>query len=1126
MLGSLQQLQLAGTNDPLNCSGRRVACIAISFPAGTAATTNGRVGKIRKNIKKLDTYLGVQLRGAARITPLAMQKKSISTSAFFNSRTLMVLLLCAATACFILISTRSGLAVLYPQPPASASQRTLTFPERVSYQRAIEDVYWRHRIWERPDPKPSLDAVMSQAQLEKKVADYLRNSQALEDYWQRPITAEQLQAEMDRMAQHTKQPDVLRELFEALGNDPFVIAECLARPALADRLLTNWYACDERTHNALRQRAEADLLAHNTVDQMTQTSGNYGEIELVKSEIAGEGAYQDVERDVKLDSRQWDETVQKLAATFGEGRSGGGRTGFESADFSAQSKNDAAEAYEAMPIAKLSALQEDEESYYATAVIKKTSDRLKLATVAWSKEPLESWIATAEEQVSTVMAAPGGSYTLPRLSGDTAGCTVNTWAATSMNAPRGRFNPTAVWTGSEMIVWGGYEFVSSVLFNTGGRYNPSTDTWVATTTNNAPAQRTNHTAVWTGTEMIIWGGNVEDHSLKTGGRCNPTTNSWTATSTINAPHYRTHHTAVWTGTEMIIWGRTDSYVTFNSGGRYNPSTNTWVSTSVANAPQARYLHTAIWTGRRMIVWGGNGDGNFCTNLNSGGRYDPSTNTWAAISTVNAPEARWFHTAVWTGRAMIVWGGLGSCTDLNTGGRYNPTTNTWSSTATTNAPARRDSHSAIWTGTEMIVWGGFVGSGDTKTGGRYNPGTNSWTATNTNNAPSARETHTAIWTGTEMIVWGGGNTDDSWGLSTGGRYSPTTNTWVTTNGNAPTARSAHTAVWTGTEMIVWGGQEANLLVPAGGTNTGRRFSPSTDTWIATRNNNAPPPRTNHTAVWSGTEMIVWGGYFRDVNGEHFLNTGGRYDAATNSWTATSTANGPTGRDLHTAIWTGNEMIVWGGTSNGVTALNTGGRYNPNTNSWRASSVINAPSSRYYHTGVWSGSEMIVWGGTDYINYFNTGGRYNPVANTWTPTSLTNAPSRRQLHTAVWTGSEMIVWGGNFWDGIQHYLNTGSRYNPATNSWAAASTANAPPGRENHTAVWTGSKMIVWGGYDGNNNVNTGGRYNPNTNSWAATSTINAATARRVPTAVWTGSEMIVWGGLFYVATDTGGRYCTQ
>src|SRR5438270_13927848 len=168
-----------------------------------------------------------------------MQKKSTSSSAFFNLRALIGLLLCAATACFILIPIRSGLAFLHPQAPANASQSTFTFEERVSYQRAIEDVYWRHRIWpkERPDPKPSLDAVMSQAQIEKKVADYLRNSQALEDYWQRPITAEQLQAEIDRMAKHTKQPEVLGELFEALGNDPFVIAECLARPLLAERFI-------------------------------------------------------------------------------------------------------------------------------------------------------------------------------------------------------------------------------------------------------------------------------------------------------------------------------------------------------------------------------------------------------------------------------------------------------------------------------------------------------------------------------------------------------------------------------------------------------------------------------------------------------------------------------------------------------------------------------------------------------------------------------------------------------------------------------------------------------------------------------------------------------------------------
>ena len=106
----------------------------------------------------------------------------------------------------------------------------LTLADRVAYQRAIEEVYWRHRIWpkERPDAKPSLDEMMPPEQLEKKVEEYLRASQALQDYWQKPISAEQLQAEMERMAQHTKQPEVLHELFKALGNDPFVIAECLA----------------------------------------------------------------------------------------------------------------------------------------------------------------------------------------------------------------------------------------------------------------------------------------------------------------------------------------------------------------------------------------------------------------------------------------------------------------------------------------------------------------------------------------------------------------------------------------------------------------------------------------------------------------------------------------------------------------------------------------------------------------------------------------------------------------------------------------------------------------------------------------------------------------------------------
>src|SRR6266540_2974675 len=187
------------------------------------------------------------------------------------------------------IPTSLGLASSRPEASSKASHSAgvgLTFADRVAYQWAVEDVYWRHRIW--PDTnagsKPSLDAVMSQAQLEKKVEEYLRNAQALEDYWQRPITPDQLQAEMERITSHTKQPGVLRELFAALGNDSYVIAECLARPLLTERLITELYAHDQRFHGELKRRAEAELRTHTTVTQMKQTSGLYSEIEWIKSD--------------------------------------------------------------------------------------------------------------------------------------------------------------------------------------------------------------------------------------------------------------------------------------------------------------------------------------------------------------------------------------------------------------------------------------------------------------------------------------------------------------------------------------------------------------------------------------------------------------------------------------------------------------------------------------------------------------------------------------------------------------------------------------------------------------------------------------------------------------------------
>src|SRR6058998_2333859 len=124
----------------------------------------------------------ISVSAPARLPAREGFRSSLGEGGFFNLRPSIGFLVCAVAACSVL--SGALLAFFRPETSSTASQKTLTFAQRVAYQRAIEEVYWRHRIWprsrgERPDPKPSLDTVMSQAQIEQKVADYLRKSLAL-----------------------------------------------------------------------------------------------------------------------------------------------------------------------------------------------------------------------------------------------------------------------------------------------------------------------------------------------------------------------------------------------------------------------------------------------------------------------------------------------------------------------------------------------------------------------------------------------------------------------------------------------------------------------------------------------------------------------------------------------------------------------------------------------------------------------------------------------------------------------------------------------------------------------------------------------------------------------------------
>lgn len=330
---------------------------------------------------------------------------------------------------------------------------------------------------------------------------------------------------------------------------------------------------------------------------------------------------------------------------------------------------------------------------------------------------------------------------------------------------------------------------------------------------------------------------------------------------------------------------------------------------------------------------------------------------------------------------------------------------------------------------------------------------------------------------------------------------------------PAARRNTPAVWTGTEMLLWGGRDSS-----GFLDLGYRYNPLTETWTPMSTTNDPEVRVDHSMVWTGTDLIVWGGWTQgdpssSTKFKKDLGDGARYNLANNTWTPISNTGAPFRRDRHIAVWTGSEMIIWGGRTGGLYDtiwLYDGARYNPSTDTWTNIPPINPYPliDSAYHV-VWTGNELLIWGGSSSSGPINTGIRYNLISNQWTPMSTTGAPAGRINAAAIWTGTEMIIWGGTA-DG--NILNDGARYNPATDTWKPLSSTNAPSGQKEFSTVWTGDEMIIWGGLNADDTTtNEGARYNPATDAWTKTAMLRAPTARWLHTALWTGKEMIIWGG---------------
>ena len=284
--------------------------------------------------------------------------------------------------------------------------------------------------------------------------------------------------------------------------------------------------------------------------------------------------------------------------------------------------------------------------------------------------------------------------------------------------------------------------------------------------------------------------------------------------------------------------------------------------------------------------------------------------------------------------------------------------------------------------KIIVWGGSIPNTEATisgTGYIFDIFSKSLTQMNSSGSPSARTKMCSVWTGTQFFVWGGTeNTGATGAKPDGGMYNPATDLWYLMS-DAPKALYNSTAVWTGSRMYVYGGEYFNgstgvtnnelfsFTPPASGSGGSWNTHPSPTGFL----------RSGAKSVFTGSKIIIWGG--KDETGAA-QNDGRVFDTVGDQWVTTPTnlANsGLTPRYHHSAAWTGSKMIIWGGTNSQSlnTGMLSGAIYDFNSDSWATmpNSGINAPLGLYGHLGVIIDSKFFVWGGnaTDgsvLLNYY--------------------------------------------------------------------------------------------------------------------------------------------------------------
>jgi hypothetical protein len=353
--------------------------------------------------------------------------------------------------------------------------------------------------------------------------------------------------------------------------------------------------------------------------------------------------------------------------------------------------------------------------------------------------------------------------------------------------------------------------------------------------------------VWTGRELVIWGGSgwtayLPAGGLRAGSAYQPATGRWQSLppAPISAD-----------GTPEGVWTGTDVVVAASYGGQlrlaaYRPATGTWrrlPAPPVAGLSASEYR--LIWTGRQLLLYGYPPE----TSAQAGNPFRPGPRPVLAALTadgsrwriLSAPPSRPQHTldqgftAVWSGSRLLVFtqrmhsdqtaDGFSLTGGGSTVTSYDPLTNTWITEPAT-GPAPPLNGTAFWTGQAALLVGGVectmcsggpAGARHPLSGGVFDPDTTSWHALNPSSALNVMPQAVA-WAGALIAV---ANANQFPGRpnqpAVAGAWDPDTGQWLRLS--APTVSiqgggvSPVTGVWTGQEFIFPGSTGLVAFVPA-------------------------------------------------------------------------------------------------------------------------------------------------------------------------------------------------------------------------------------------------------------------------------------------------------------------------